>query len=527
MEGSLFVLSALYGVVALCVPRPVATSRTIKAIGYGAAAVLALCLALFPFGRMRSHMLQVLANVTGDGGELVELREGLTETISIVEYRWAEHAVAHQLVTDGFSMSSSAYNARRYMKLFVYFPIALRPDPKAALLICYGVGQTAKALTDTASLERIDVVDISRDILELGRFAFPDPGTFPLDDPRVSVHIEDGRFYLQTTSRHYDLITGEPPPPQVAGVVNLYSKEYFELVRDHLTEGGITTYWVPAHQMTVRDVQVVTRAFCDVFADCSLWTGFGYEWMLVGTRGYAGGVSEQQFSRQWTDPRVSSELEAVGFEHPEQLGALFMADAPVLRDWAEGAPPLDDDHPDRLGHRFDPPADDRHVTFHRWMDPDAARDRFLKSELISRLWPASLREHTIPYFSTQKIINTIPDVEPFQRSTRAAIANTIDRMHVLQTQTDLRTPVLWMFGFTAANEAVLDRADTKADPTLELPRAVRALADRHYDEAATRLATIDKLEPNENITLLRIYALVMAGRPEEARSLAPVRHAVP
>ena len=52
------------------------------------------------------------------------------------------------------------------------------------------------------------------------------------------MHIEDGRYFLQTTDRQFDLITGEPPPPGIAGVENLYSREYFQLIHDRLADGG-------------------------------------------------------------------------------------------------------------------------------------------------------------------------------------------------------------------------------------------------------------------------------------------------
>ena len=70
--------------------------------------------------------------------------------------------------------SGSNQAARRYMRLYVYLPDAIRPNPKTALLVSFGVGNTAKALTETESLERIDIVDISKDILEMNRIVFPD-----------------------------------------------------------------------------------------------------------------------------------------------------------------------------------------------------------------------------------------------------------------------------------------------------------------------------------------------------------------
>ena len=116
-------------------------------------------------------------------------------------------------------------------------------------------------------------------------------------DPRVRVHVEDGRHFLQTTTRRFDLITGEPPPPKIAGVVNLYTREYFQLIYERLEAGGVNTYWLPVHSMTETDAKAILRAYCDVFTDCSLWGGWGLNWMLVGSRDADWARSESVRSR--------------------------------------------------------------------------------------------------------------------------------------------------------------------------------------------------------------------------------------
>jgi hypothetical protein len=258
VERSIFALAAGYGLVALLLfpwgdgPRP---ARWLRAATAGGAAAFVALLALFPFGLMRNHYLPLAARPwTGDGSRIVAVREGLTETILYLRTdRWGL-PIRYRLVTNGFSMSSSSsFQARRYMNLFAYWPLALHPDPRKALLISYGVGSTAKTLTDTPWLESIDVVDVSRDILDLSRMLFAPPERHPLDDPRVRVHLEDGRFFLLTSTERYDIITGEPPPPKVAGIGSLYSREYFQRLHSHLAEGGLATYWLPLSQLEHAD----------------------------------------------------------------------------------------------------------------------------------------------------------------------------------------------------------------------------------------------------------------------------------
>src|SRR5262249_42645814 len=152
--------------------------------------------------------------------------------------------------TNAYSMTTNGYLARRYMKFFVALPACLHPRLRRALVVGYGIGSTAEALVDDPDVERVDVAEISRDMLALSRPVQTRHHADPPDDPRVHVHIEDGRFFLEATHIRYDLVTGEPPPPVMAGVVNLYTTEYFRLVRDRLADGGMATYWLPMMNLT-------------------------------------------------------------------------------------------------------------------------------------------------------------------------------------------------------------------------------------------------------------------------------------
>ena len=90
------------------------------------------------------------------------------------------------------------------------------------------------------------------------------------------MHIEDGRYFLQTTDRQFDLITGEPPPPGIAGVENLYSREYFQLIHDRLADGGIVTCWLPLADVERRQRQgdpACRSATCSTTARCGTGRG--------------------------------------------------------------------------------------------------------------------------------------------------------------------------------------------------------------------------------------------------------------
>jgi len=521
MERSFQLLAWMYGVVALLMlgarAREIAKPNTAPAAI--AAAIFLAVMALFPTGMMRNEYMQLPIQRADRSGnaELVTMREGRTETIFYLRRNFLGSPVSYSLLTDGYSMSGSSVKSRRYMKLYTYWPVALAAPPRTALIICFGVGSTTKSLTDTSSLELIDVVDISKDILELGAIVYGEPNHNPLSDPRVRVHVDDGRYFLQTTEQRYDLITGEPPPPKFAGVVNLYTREYFQLVYDRLAEGGIHTYWLPTSLLLVSDSKAIIAAFCEVFSDCSLWGGTNKNWMLVGSRNGRWHRSDEAVLRQWQDPVVAPELEVLGFEVPEQIGSLFMGDADTLRELTKYTPPLTDNYPKRLKttHLVDI---EQQALLRRWMDTDIARERFAASDYIDEVWPPDLRERTLAYFDVQRILNRVVE----RPRAPVGLREWYEDLHMILTETPLETLSLWHLGSNVDQQQILARqsADLLAQPEHMKSIAMGAVAARDFERAEDLFRQLQELRPRDAPLLyLRLYMLGLQGRSEEAAAL--------
>jgi spermidine synthase len=526
MERSFFLIALIYGGVGVWLSvRDLVPRRT----AYAGGAIFVTSLALFPFGLMAEHFLQLpveryLHPSTQDSaqnqtGRVAAVREGLTETIFYLEMLMAGEPVAYKMLTNSYSMSGTRYQSRRYMKLFVYWPMAVHPHLRHALLIAYGVGNTAKAMTDSKSLETIDVVDISRDILEMSSVVYPDDEDNPLHDPRVRVHVEDGRYFLQTTDQRFDLITGEPPPTFVAGAVNLYTREYYQLIYDRLAEGGMVTYWLPSDSLSIASNKAILKAFCDVFEDCSLWNGAAMDLVMVGTRHAQGPVSEEHFTRQWHDPVVAQEMIALGFERPGQLGALFIGEAEYLRQLTADTLPLVDNYPKRITIPFEPPKKTAHF-LRGWLDAAAAKERFRNSSLIKRLWPERVLNESLPHFEFQRIIN----MQWFGAASKLGMAD----FHYLLSQSSLRTPPLWLMESNSDIQRIVSSAGPKAlaNPELQFHLGVRLISERDYATAVEPLVQAE-LSPDlrENAFRLRIYALCMSGQTDQAQQLTEERFA--
>ncbi|MEO6601236.1 MAG: spermidine synthase, partial [Polyangiaceae bacterium] len=512
VEKALFAATLSYMLVAwLAVASPVGAQpgrhRRMRAIA--AAVLLAIAGVSYPFGMMRERLIPFVTARYKDGDpKLIALREGLTETIMYLRSSFHGVPLHHRLMTNGHSMTATTFRGVRYMKLYAYWALAVNPNARKALLISYGVGNTAKALTDTRQLESIDVVDISRDILELGALAFPGERP-PLSDPRVHTHVEDGRFFLQTTDEQFDIITAEPPPLRGAGVSTLYSREYFDLAWGRLRAGGVITYWLPVNQLRLSETKAILRGFCAAFPDCSLWTGAGLQWMLAGTRGAHGPVSEARFSAQWRDPVVAPELADLAFEQPESLGSTFLADASTLNEWTQGVPPLDDDHPGRIGSSY-PSEENGDPLYQAWMDPERARERFQSSAFIGEHWPDGLRRRTSNYFGLEGVLD---DLSVWGRF------NPLATLQDILTHSTLHTLPLLLMGTEPRIQhiAVSLYAAGARDTDVEFEIGARAMSQRDYETAEKHLALVSNGTAMVLAQLLRTLALARLGRLADAR----------
>ncbi len=273
---------------------------------------------------------------------VLETREGTNEIVSIVQvedgYRF--------LVTNGHPMSGTAIGSQRYMRAFAHIPLLMSERPASALVICFGVGNTLRAVSLHPSLKRIEVADLSRNVLAHANF-FADANQGVLTDPRVSVFIEDGRQHVrQQPPDSYDLVTLEPPPIVFAGVGSLYSREFYELVRSRLKPNGFMTQWLPAYQVPPETALAMVRAFIDVFPESALLSGEGSELILIGTR-----RKELRFDLDQLDAglrangAVQESLRQVQMGTLTELVGSFVADADALRRATAGVRPVTDDWP--------------------------------------------------------------------------------------------------------------------------------------------------------------------------------------
>ena len=127
-----------------------------------------------------------------------------------------------------------------YEQVYRWFPGRTYDD---VLIIGAGSGSDA-AIALNRGAGRIDAVEIDPQLLEIGRESHPNR---PYDDPRVTTYVNDGRAFLRTTDKTYDLIIFALPDSLTLVSQQsslrlesfLFTEQAFATVRDRLTDDGI------------------------------------------------------------------------------------------------------------------------------------------------------------------------------------------------------------------------------------------------------------------------------------------------
>jgi hypothetical protein len=405
------------------------------------------------------------------------------------------------------------------MRLFAYLPLAFRPESQSVLLICYGCGVTADALLHGPNVKQMDVVDISKEVIRLADFYTAMGYTNPLHDPRTTTFIQDGRFFLQAAPRQYDIISGEPPPPKNAGSVNLYSKEFFSLMKGRLKEGGIATFWLPLDQLKPNEAKAILRAFHDVFSNASVWAGADENWIMMGINGPGRKISEEELRHLWNDPGSGADLRRIGIEVPQQLGALFLMDGDEIDRITSDVPPLTDNYPKRLS---DAPWDDK-ANFEfaaSYMEPSSVMERFQRSPLIDRVFPEA----------PSNLMKSLFAVRETRFLSQTVGSNKLAELDLFLRGTRLRIPVLETLGSDELRFAIARQVarGTGTPPAEIVPDLIAgALALRDWGEAI-RLLESQKdhgaFGAREAILLTYLYCL--SGNVAKAEEFAAANSAV-
>jgi spermidine synthase len=225
--------------------------------------VAAGMLLIFLFILRDDHRLTGASPLLKVPHQVLAQEHGQDVTTAVIEARGGR-----ALMIDGYAASGEYGAATKYMDAMGRLPMLLHEDPRDALVICFGTGQTAQALRDEQA-ERITAVDVNPAVFRFAKYFPTNRGV--LNDPKLQAIVMDGRAWLRRTEQQYDVITLEPMPPMFAGTNALYSVEFYRLIASRLRPGGIAAQWFPMHLLSPENARAVAAAFRTVFPEAVLW----------------------------------------------------------------------------------------------------------------------------------------------------------------------------------------------------------------------------------------------------------------
>jgi spermidine synthase len=305
--------------------------------------------------------------------KLLFYKDGINTTLSVDEID------GHRYYrSNGKTDASTVPSDLAVQVLLGQLPMLLHPDPKEVFDLGLGTGASAAAIARYPGVEQIDIVDIEPAGQMAVRF-FDSVNRNILAEPRVRYTPTDGRNFLLARKKKYDVIICDPSDVWVAGVANLFTREYYELAKSRLKPGGVFVQWWHTHALHPDEMKLIVATLHRVFPHASYWRPNFGDVIMVGTVDplpwdYA------RIQQRWNVPGVAEDMRMIGLWHPLSLFAAFVLEGDDLDRLVAGV--TEDHHDDR------PVVEYRAPKF-LYVDTASANDAMITGNQ-TRPFPASL-----------------------------------------------------------------------------------------------------------------------------------------
>ncbi len=332
-----------------------ARSRTL-ATASGVVAILALTIVIPSDLFMRT--------LAYPGQSFAYYHEGATDTVAVVDTSHGQRFIMYDDRRGTAGTNSYAVNF-----FLGHLPMLLHPGtPSTVLHICFGVGNSLSAVALYDELDRVDNVELSPHVVDAAPYFWTNNNV--INHPKVNTIIDDGRNFLMATDNIYDVILLEPPETFTAGVINLYTREFYVEALAHLAPDGIMMQWIPSGESPLDEERRLFRAFADVFPHVSAWRQLrSGSILLIGTRDPLA-IDYQRLRSRFEQQSVLRDMKLSGVRNVDHLLSFLIFDDVAFREFVAGVPPVTDNQtvldftmPRYLGSGFGLGSFNRKVTY--------------------------------------------------------------------------------------------------------------------------------------------------------------------
>lgn len=250
-------------------------------------------------------------------------------------YRLLCNGLPESLVAPKGAVGAHSHGARWLSAL----PVLARPDAKSMLIIGLGGGSVVEGVPET--IESIDTVELEPKVVEAVRQIADVRAHDPLSDPRMRLIMNDARGALSLTSKKYDAIVSQPSHPWTAGASHLYTREFLQLARAHLNDGGVLLQWMNSGFASEELIQSLGATLLDVFPHARLYQSSDGVLMFLASD--APLLIEQQIIETGRPLRSGMKsFRKLGVNDVHDVAAALLLDEPALRNFSAGATLLTD-----------------------------------------------------------------------------------------------------------------------------------------------------------------------------------------
>ena len=162
------------------------------------------------------------------------------------------------LLTNGHVDATDTTDMTNQVMLSGY-PLVCRPEARNIAVVGWGSGVTSGTALAYPPVQKTVTIEIEPAVLDAAH-KFDHVNLRPDLSPKSVIEINDARNYLLATPEKFDVIISEPSNPWQAGVCNLFTKQYFKIAHDRLTDKGVFCTWLQFQEVAPIDVLHVIAA---------------------------------------------------------------------------------------------------------------------------------------------------------------------------------------------------------------------------------------------------------------------------
>jgi spermidine synthase len=243
----------------------------------------------------------------------------------------------------GKVQASSEPQDMRLQRMLGHLTTLIPARQESVLVIGCGAGVTAGAVSIEPRLERLTIAEIEPLVPEVVSTYFAEHNFDVVRNPKTRIVLDDARHFLMTTGEKFDAITSDPLDPWVKGAAMLYTREFFEELKEHLNPGGVVTLFVQLYESNPEAVKSEIATFLESFPEGVVWgntqDGAGYDLVLMGQVERAT-IDVDAIDKKLRSPeyaRVAQSLAEVGMQSAVDLFATYAGKRPDLDGWLSDA----------------------------------------------------------------------------------------------------------------------------------------------------------------------------------------------